>query len=187
MEVGAGLGVAGQDVGVEASPVAALSGVRRGGPGPRQGGEEPDALQARGAGEASASPGEEVSRHNGEEASRPVGEEASGPVCGEASRPVGGEARRPVCRPQTRIRGSGGEQARGETSTFRAWRVAHLALETSGAGPRGVHARHHVGGNDPPGQVQPTWLINGGGWVGSRGDRLLRPRWTRVHSPSAGW
>jgi hypothetical protein len=128
-----------------------------------------------------------VSRHNGEEASRPVGEEASGPVCGEASRPVGGEARRPVCRPQTRIRGSGGEQARGETSTFRAWRVAHLALETSGAGPRGVHARHHVGGNDPPGQVQPTWLINGGGWVGSRGDRLLRPRWTRVHSPSAGW
>ena len=58
MEVGAGRGVACQDAEVEVSPVAVSSGVRRGGPEPTQGGEEPDASQARGDGEASASRGE---------------------------------------------------------------------------------------------------------------------------------
>ena len=67
-------------------------GVRRGGSELGRDGEEPDASQERGDGEAPA----------------PHGEEASRPVCEEVGRPVGVEASRPVRGPRTNPRGGDG-------------------------------------------------------------------------------
>ena len=88
----AGRGVVGRDAGVEVSPAVVPCGVRRGGSELGRDGEEPDASQERGDGEAPA----------------PHGEEASRPVCEEVGRPVGVEASRPVRGPRTNPRGGDG-------------------------------------------------------------------------------